>query len=193
MDCSFIGFVTNEARNKLANSLCSRYSGTVCSLILSPRDLSKGHKLNKVKTNQLYKQNTIIKAFICYKEAVVKEALGQVLLCSKGKSTARCQTEIWNPAGEVFGARKKQHLCRNTSKLLENGKGVWCWTAESVSVALGPGRRSMWIKAMLWGQAQPFGMMQGFNQKMIGLYLYKYWISCSVWWANTISVWLKYN
>lgn len=93
LDCSFIDFVTNEARNKLANSLCPKYSGAVCSLILSPKDLSKGLKLNKVKTNQLYNQNTIIKAFIYHKEAVVKEALHQVLLCSKGKSTARCQTE----------------------------------------------------------------------------------------------------
>lgn len=75
LDCSFIGFVTNEARNKLANPQCPKYSGTVCSPILSPKDLSKGHKLNKVKINQLYNQNTIIKAFIYYKEAVVKEAL----------------------------------------------------------------------------------------------------------------------
>lgn len=93
LGCSFIGFVTNEARNKLANPLCPKYSGTVYSLIPSPEYLSKGHKLNKVKINQLYSQNTIIKAFICYKEAVVKEALEQVLLCSKGKSTARCRTE----------------------------------------------------------------------------------------------------
>lgn len=140
LDCSFIGFVTNEARNKLANPLCPKYSGTVCSLILSPKDLSKGHKLKKVKMNLLYNQDTIMKAFICYKEAVVNEwmALEQVLLCSKGKSTVRCRTEKWNPAGEaVFGAKRNQHLCRNASRLLENGKGVWCWAAEGVSVALG--------------------------------------------------------
>lgn len=117
----------------MANPQCPKYSGTVCSLIPSPKELGKGHKLNEVKINQLYNQNTIIKAFVYYKEAVVKEALEQVLLCSKGKSTARCQTEKLNPAGEnlppnplVFGAKRNQHLCRNASKLLENGKGVWC-------------------------------------------------------------------
>lgn len=142
LDCSFIGFVTNEARNKLANPLCPKYSGTVCSPIPSSKDLSKCHKLNKVKINQLYNQNTIIKAFIYYKEAVVKEALEQVLLCSKRKSTARCQTEKWNPAGEaVFGAKRNQHLCRNASKLLENGKGVWCWAAEGVNVTFGPNKK----------------------------------------------------
>lgn len=146
----------NEAWNKLANSQCPKYSGTVCSLIPSPKELSKGHKLNKVKINQLYNQNTIIKAFVYYKEAVVQEALEQVLLCSKGKSTARCRTEKLNPAGEaVFGAKRNQHLCRNASKLLENGKGVWCWDAECVDVALGPVRSSLWTRVRHSSHAQP--------------------------------------
>lgn len=49
LDHDFIGFVTNEARNKLASSQCPKYSGTVCSRIPSPKDLSKGRKLNKSK------------------------------------------------------------------------------------------------------------------------------------------------
>lgn len=75
LDYNFIGFVTNEAWNKLANLQRPKYSGTVCSLIPSPKDLSKGRKLNKVKINQVYNQNMIIKAFVYYKEAFVKEAL----------------------------------------------------------------------------------------------------------------------
>lgn len=123
LDYNFIGFVTNEAWNKLANLQCPKYSGTVCSLIPSPKDLSKGRKLNKVKINQVYNQNMIIKAFVYYKEAFVKEALDQVLLCNKGKSTARCQTEKWNPAGEaVFGAKRNQHAEMQVN----------CWRMERV-------------------------------------------------------------
>lgn len=77
----------------------------------------------------------------------MKEALEQALLCSKGKSTASCRTEKWNPAGEpVFGAKRNQQLCRNGSKLLENGKGVWCWAAEGVSVVFCPNWRSLWTR-----------------------------------------------
>lgn len=166
LDYNFIGFVTNEAWNKLANPQCPKYSGTVCSLIPSPKDLSKGRKLNKVRINQLCNQNIIIKAFVYYKEGVVKEALEQVLLCSKGSSTARCLTEKWNRAGEAaFGAKRNQHVCRNASKLLENGEGVWCWAAECVNVAFGPNRRSLCTRVRHCSHVQPLqaASHQGFT------------------------------
>lgn len=151
LDYSFIGFVTNEAWNKFANPQCPEYSSSVCSLISNPKDLGKGHKLNKVKINQVYNKNIITEAFIYYKEAVVKEALEQIFLCSKGKSTARCQTAKWNPAGEaVFGAKRNQHLRRNISELLENGKGVWCWATEGVNLAFGPNKKPMDQTHTLW-------------------------------------------
>lgn len=156
LNCSFIGFVTNEAWNKYANAQCPEYSSPVCSLISISKDLNKGHKLNKVKINQLYNKNIIIEAFIYYKEAVVKEALERIFLCSKGKSTARCQTAKWNPAGEaVFGAKRNQDLRRHVSELLENGKGVWCWAAEGVNLAFVPNKKPVNQTHTLWSCTTP--------------------------------------
>lgn len=48
----------------------------------------------------------------------------------------------------VFKAKRNQHLGRNASKLLENGKGVWCWASECVNIAFRPNRKGLWTRGM---------------------------------------------
>lgn len=57
LDSHFIAFVANEAWSKLAKLTLLRAQWcSVCFLIPSPWDSSKGHKLNRVRVNQNYNQ-----------------------------------------------------------------------------------------------------------------------------------------